>query len=148
MSDRWSKCMSGPISTAATTQVGFVGSAAAGRIHVYDWLFGHVGAADDTVIHNYIARYTAIPTAAASGGEPIALDMAAASHGTTSMYASTTGTVANCLIAVPTNQRASHRWVAAPDGELVIPSTTLNGIVYYAVGTITTNMLTTFHWVS
>ena len=141
-------CASGPIHSAATSGVGVIGSVAAGRIHVYDWLFGHVGAADDNVIANQVSRFTtAVPTGSAV--TPIGLDLSAASHGTTTLSGSTGGTVTGCLISIPTNQRASHRWVAAPDGELVLPSTVNTGILYTAVhASLATNMQTTFHWVS
>jgi len=151
MSDRYAACFAGPVApNAASTQVAVIGSRGQGRAHLYDWLFGHVGAAADNVISNTLNRFTAIPTGPAAV-VPVALDMAAGTHGVTCYQNATTGTVtaSSCLISIATNQRASHRWVAAPDGELVIPATDASGIYYHAGhASLATNQETTFHWTS
>jgi len=149
MSDRFAAAMSGPVSPiAATTNVCYIKSLVTGRLHLYDWLFGHGGPADDNVISNRLLRFTADP-AGTTGVAPSPLDLAAGSAGATCFQNSTGGTLAAVLITIPTNQRASHRWVAAPDGELVIPNTATSGVVYHAShATLSTDMSTTFHWVA
>lgn len=58
-----------------------------------------------------------------------------------------TKTANSSLMNVALNQRATYRWVAVPDGELVIPAATDNWIGLESIasgGTPNTNV--TFHW--
>ena len=145
MSDRFAMCCSGPVHSAATSGVGLLAADISHRVHIYDWLFGHGGAAADAVISNQLQRFTAVPTG--TQVTPIALDLAAGTAAQNATQSSTGGTYSGCLITIPTNQRASHRWVAAPDGELVIPATASNGIAYTAMeASLSTNMHATFHF--
>lgn len=146
MSGRYAACGAGAIAGTPGTTVMYVAAATTHRVKLYDWLFGTSAAADDNTIINTLERFTAVPT---GGSEvtPVALDPADGGVLSSCTQNATTGTISGCLLAIPTNQRASHRWVAAPDGELVVPASNFNGITYRAVhGSITHNMQTTFHW--
>lgn len=145
MSGRFSVAGAGPVSSDPGLTVLSVAANTTHRVHVYDWLFGTSAAADDNTIINKLERFTATPTGSAA--TPVALDLAEPASISPCVQAGTTGTISGVLLAIPTNQRASHRWVAAPDGELVIPATAASGIAYRAVhASFSSNMYSTFHF--
>lgn len=102
------------------------------RARVYDWTLGCSAApADNTFLH-IAQRCTTAPTATAL--TPNALDPADSLAST--IVANNVVTVDGTLTAnaflfnKALNQRATFRWVAAPYGELLIPATASNGIMF------------------
>jgi len=86
-----------------------------------------------TPADNYIEFDVSRQTAAGSGGTtatPNALDPTKRAAGTVA-YCNATGegtvTANSSVLYIPTNQRASYRWVAVPGAELIIPATNLAG---------------------
>ena len=58
-----------------------------------------------------------------------------------------TKTANSALLSVGLNQRATFRWVAAPNGEMVIPATTDNWVGVESIGHGgTPNINVTMHW--
>jgi hypothetical protein len=56
-------------------------------------------------------------------------------------------TASSELLQIAHNQRATFRWVAQPDGELVIPATTAAGLALMSiVASATANYAWTTHW--
>ena len=115
--------------TANTTQIGVAVANTGVRGRIYDFLVGSVATPADNAAEFYIARFTASGTA--TGMVPVALDPAdpsALSTGLVNNSAEPTYTAGANLLKFAHNQRATFRWVAAPQSELVIPNTLNNGI--------------------
>jgi hypothetical protein len=119
--------------TAATTQVGLVQPTAASgvavlRAQIYDLMVSSVATPADNAGEYFIQRITtagtstAVTPAALNSGDPVANTVCGQNYTAEPTY--TANTV--CL-RFATNQRATFRWVAAPESELVGPATTANG---------------------
>lgn len=122
--------------TAATTLLGLT-SAATIRPRVYDLILGSDATPADNAAEYVLQRYTVAGTATAV--TPQALDPADPA----SLAASTTGeahsveptyTANAILLQWAQNQRATFRWVAAPNGEIVLPATAANGVGIQVIG--------------
>ncbi len=102
-----------------------------GRVSLYDILIGASVAPADQAAHFAIKRFTAVGTEG-SGFTPAPLDPADvasnADGGVGTFSVEPTYTAAKELLGISLNQRASNRWIAAPDGELIIPATANNGL--------------------
>jgi len=112
-------------------------------------MFGSSATPDDNAISNYIQRHTAPAGTGGTAITPTPLDPAESASVTASSQSVTGGTytAGAVLLSIPTNQRASHRWVAAPDGEIVTPATASNGIGYVADHASHTGVMgSTMHW--
>lgn len=113
--------------TAATTQLGLVGTSAV-RPQIFDILVSSVATPADNAGEYFVQRITTTGTstgvtpAALDSGDPAATCPAGANHSAEPTY--TANTV--CL-RFATNQRATFRWVAAPESELKGPATASNG---------------------
>lgn len=118
--------------------------AAAVRPKWYDFILGSDATPADVATEFSIAR----TTAAGTGGtglteEPLdPLTVAASATGIGGTF-SGEPTYGNRLMNVALNQRATFRWVAAPEGELVTTATAANGIACRSIasgGTPNVNM--------
>lgn len=113
--------------TAGTTQVG-VTSAATIRPWIYDLVCGSDATPADNAAEYVLQRDTAAGTSTAF--TPVALDpaspasLAAAGQ---NHSAEPTYTAAGLLLNWAQNQRATFRWVAAPESEIIFPATAANG---------------------
>ncbi len=132
--------------TTSTTvpQWSLVG-AATFRIQLYDILVG----ADATPADNYaefsLKRNTSNGTAG-STFTPIALDPgdpASLATFITNQNGTPTLTASSEMLGITLNQRATFRWVAVPDGEIIVPATAANGLSLMAVGS---NATGTYNW--
>lgn len=103
------------------------------RISVYEFVFGTDGTPADQAMTYDVSRETAAGTRTSI--TPTKLDPAdgaflgAAGANTTSEG---TVTAASSLWGAGINQRATHRWVAFPGGELIVPATDANGLCFRA----------------
>lgn len=96
------------------------------RVKLYDMLLGSEAAPGDAAIQYQMQRGTA--TGTGTGVTPRQVDP---SEGTITpgftakenMTVQGTLTAGEFPLTLPLNQRASFRWVAPPDGEIVIPAT-------------------------
>lgn len=99
------------------------------RARLYDMVVGSEATPADAALLWTVQRCTAAGTS--TGVTPQNLDPASA---TTEFDAGENHTIeptytagAN-MLNIPTNQRATFRWVAAPGGEIIIPATASNGL--------------------
>jgi hypothetical protein len=124
---------------SASYDVGSLIAAASGmrRFKVFDWLFGSDASPDDSAFLWEIGRQTSTAT---GGSAPalVALDpgdtLASTVVGNQAPSANGTHTASTVLLSIPLNRRATFRWVAAQDSELVAPATASNGF-YFATPT-------------
>ena len=113
--------------TAATTQVGMT-SAATIRPKIYDLICGSDATPADNAAEYNLQRHTAAGTSTAftpvalDPADPTSLAAAGQNHSVEPTY-----TAAALLLEWAQNQRATFRWVAAPNSELVLPATAANG---------------------
>lgn len=122
------------ISTTSTnkTMLTLVSTAAI-RATIYDFTVGTEGTTADTSYVYTVMRHTAAGTGGAAY-TPVALDPGDPASTATSVSGSTAITVeptytaaSNLFGPMGIHQKATYRWVAAPGGELVAPSTAAAG---------------------
>ena len=120
--------------TASVQGVGTLTAAAASprRAKVYDWTIGCGASPADNAFIHVAQRLTAVATGTSK--TPNSLDPADTLASTIvaldTITVDGTYTAGAFLANKPLNQRATFRWVAAPYGEMIIPATSNNGIVF------------------
>jgi hypothetical protein len=124
--------------TSGYTSAGSVRVVTAGdkRPRVYDFIISQSGTPADNSISWRVQRHTA--TGAYTGVAATPLDPADGSvmaTGFENASAEPTYTAGSELWENAINERASYRWVAAPGGDLIIPSTASNGIGFQVLST-------------
>lgn len=124
--------------TSSYTSAGSVRVVTTGdqRPRIYDFVISQSGTPADNAIGWRVRRHTA--TGAYTGVDSTQLDPAdggAAATGFENATAEPTYTAGTELWDNYINERASYRWVAAPGGDLVIPSTASNGIGFEVIST-------------
>jgi len=136
--------------TSTTAPMWAVYGAATFRLALYDLLHG----ADATPADNYgefnLVRATTLGTTSATftpqaldPGDPAALG----SFVTTWSLQPTVGAATTGVLQWTQNSRAAFRWVAVPDGEIIIAATAAAGLACMPVGSNTaTTYQTTIHW--
>lgn len=103
------------------------------RIKVHEFVFGTDGTPADNAMTWDVSRTTAVGTGATGVVMPLdAADSAFLGTSTINHTAEPTVTANSSLWSAGMNQRATHRWVAYPGQELVVPATTLNGLAFRA----------------
>jgi len=103
------------------------------RIRIHEYVFGTDGTPADNAMTWDVSRTTAAGTGTAGVVVPLdAADSAFLGVATINYTAEPTVTANSSLWASGMNQRATHRWVAYPGQELVIPATNLAGIAFRA----------------
>lgn len=103
------------------------------RALLADFTIGTTGVPADNVMEYDISRITALGTGTAATLNPNdPLTRAAGSVLTLNHTAEPTVTAASSLFYIGWNQRASYRWVADPDGELILPAVNLAGLAMRA----------------
>jgi hypothetical protein len=121
--------------TASTTQLGLTSTAAI-QPKLYDLLISSPATPASRVGQYQLKRYTAAGTSTATTpqalgvNQPAATGIGGANHSVEPTY--TAGAI---LLQVSVNQQATWRWVAAPDGEIVLPSTAANGVGFFTAST-------------
>ena len=137
--------------TATTTTaktMAIVTATAAIRPAIYDYIVGAAGTPADNVMQYALQRFTAAGTTTAKVPNPLdSADAAAVAVCGVDASIEPTKTAATINVVIPANQRASFRWVAAPDSEFRAPATAANGIgvsAFHASSTVATEA--TMHW--
>lgn len=103
------------------------------RAFIFEFVFGTDGTPADNVMSYDVSRTTAVGTATAVTPNPLqGADGAAATVANANHTSEPTVTANSSLWAAGINQRATHRWVAFPGQELVLPATNLAGIAFRA----------------
>ena len=130
MANRRNYLVQGTRNVASASQTwGVLTSTSAVRPNVYDIIFGSSATPADNAILWTGQRITAAGTSTAytpvplDPGDPAATAVAGINHTVEPTY-----TANAFLIRVALNQRATHRWIADPDGPLRMPATASNGI--------------------
>ncbi len=104
------------------------------RAKVYDFTIGSDGTPADVALNYAAQRFTASGTGTAVTPRPLDLDAPAALLTAEEDHsAEPTYTADLILWNIAANQRATYRWVAAPDGELMIPATADAGIGWFVI---------------
>ena len=119
----------GAMATTVKTIISVISTAAI-KPYIYDWTLGTIGTPADNVMTVSISRLTNM-TAGTSCTTVTADPLEPGDAGSTSTLGgawTTEPTVGVTLFSVGQNQRATYRWVAAPGGELICPSTANAGI--------------------
>ena len=115
--------------TAKTIAVVGTVTATLGRPAIYDYIVGASGTPADNAMRYALQRFTAAGTTTAKTANPLdSADMAAQATCGVDASIEPTLTAATINVVIAANQRASFRWVAAPDGEIRGPATNANGI--------------------
>jgi hypothetical protein len=95
----------------------------------YDVILGSEASPADNPFLWILQRCTTAGTSTAVTPQPLdPADAATETDAGENHTAEPTYTANQILLAVPLNQRATFRWVAAPGSELVAPATASNGI--------------------
>jgi len=119
------------------------------RGRIYDILVGSDAAPADVATEFNVIRGTV--SGAGTALTEVALDSAAPSaqlSGEGGTFTGQTKTANTTMLEIALNQRATFRWVAAPDGEIVVPATSDNWVGLESIGSGgTPNINATFHWV-
>ena len=144
--------------TAITAVDGATGTDAVGELQgiatergwVYDALFSQGGAAGDGTIRWELNRAVTSATGAAAVENGLDPDGPAAELlSEEEITVGPTVTVDTQMLDFDLNQRASFRWVASPDGEIIVPATAAAGIMITASnqGAVYTGIARcTLHW--
>ena len=119
------------------------------RAWIYDIVVGSDATPADAAAEFNMIRGTVSGAGTAVTGRPLDPGNPAAvmlPEGGT--FTGQTKTANSDMLQIPLNQRATFRWVAAPDSELVIPATSDNwvGLECIAVSTGTPNINASVHW--
>jgi hypothetical protein len=102
------------------------------RGKLYDLIFGSEATPADAIFLWEVNRCTGVPTGTSVTPSPLdTADAAATSEVLENVTVIGTGGVT--MMAIPLNQRATFRWVAAPGSELVFPATDNNGFGFLPV---------------
>lgn len=119
------------------------------RLRVYDITSGSDATPADNAATFAFQRSTAnfgtpsaVTPVALDPGDPASLALFSAPGGT-----APTLTASAFVLQWAQNQRATFRWIAAPDGELVVPATASNGLALMCrVATAAVNYVWSVHW--
>lgn len=129
MSDRYVASGAQTVTGTPGDSVLGVAGVATDRGRIYDLIFGAGGTPADNVLEWLARRFSAAGTSTAvtptslDPDAPAANMIAGENHTVEPTY-----TADSEVLHFDLNQRATFRWVAAPNGELVIPATAANGI--------------------
>lgn len=126
------------VNSAGKTILGLTGATTI-RPRIYDLLIGCSDTPSDQAIKWFMQRSTAAGTStsvtptALDPGDPAATSSAGQNHSVEPTY--TAGAI---LFHLALNQRATHRWIADPNGPIVVPATANNGAGLYPVNSAAT----------
>lgn len=119
------------------------------RARIYDIIIGSDTVPADVATKFNIIRGTVSGTPTTTV-VPRALDPgdpASLMSGRIGTFSGQTKTATSSLLNISLNQRAAFRWVATPDGEIVIPATTDNWVGLESIGSGgVPNITVTFSW--
>jgi len=119
----------GTITAAATKTIVAITGGTTVRPAVYDLVLSNFATPADNSAQWQVRRSTAAGTSTAvtpsplDSGDPASTTVAGQTHTVEPTY-----TASVFLLDVAVNQRATFRWVAAPNSEFVVPATASNGI--------------------
>lgn len=112
------------------------------RGRVLDYMVGSITTPADSAFDHELYRTSTAGTGAANTPSPLDPADTAAVNDSSDTY-TVDPTIGVLLLRVPLNQRATYRWVAAPDCGLVFPATASNGITGGVASATTTDFSAT-----
>jgi hypothetical protein len=119
------------ITTTFKTLINLSAGATPRRIKLHEFVFGTDGTPADNAMTWDVSRTTAVGTGTTGNVVPIDVaDAAFSGVSTINQTVEPTFTANTSQWAAGMNQRATHRWVAYPGQELVIPATTAAGLAF------------------
>ena len=133
MADRYSSDGSQTITTTPGATALSIAGVTTTRAKVYDFTVGSEGTPADVALNYTCIRFTASGTGGAVVPEPLDADAPASlltvedNHTIEPTYVTD-----DILWRIAANQRATYRWVAAPDSELMVPATADAGMGWAA----------------
>ena len=131
--------------TSTTIGVGSIEAPGASmrRAWLYDFVFGSAAAAADNTFEFEVNRTTTAATGTAVTPNPLDLaDAACVTLAKSNNTVQGTNTGGSVPLSASLNQRATFRWLAPPDGKLIIPATANAG---FSINTPTSTGLTDAH---
>ncbi len=136
MADRYSATGANTLTTTPGDTVLAIEGVTTIRAHIYDLAWGSIGTPADNVIQWLVRRATALGTPDSvvvaqplDDAAPTALTQAGEDHSAEPTYAA-----GSEIIDIGLNQRASWRWVAAPEGEIVLEASATAAIGITPIG--------------
>lgn len=117
--------------TTTAKTIAVVGTVTATLIRpaIYDIIVGASGTPADNVLRYGLQRFSAAGTTTAKTAAPLDTgDVASLATCGVDASIEPTKTAAFIMLEIPANQRATFRWVSAPDGEIKGPATNANGL--------------------
>ncbi len=136
--------------TSITVAVGSIEAPAASmrRILIYDLIFGSAASPNDNVFEFELNRSTTASTGSAVTPTPLDItDAACVALAKSNNTVQGTNTASAILLSIALNQRNTIRWVAPPEGKLIIPATANAGICFNtptALNTVDAHIHTSF----
>lgn len=119
------------------------------RAAIYDLIFGSEATPADNAFLWEVNRSTAAATGTSVTPNPLdSADAACVTLTKENLTIQGTNTAGSVPLAIPLNQRATFRWVAAPGGELIVPATANAGYHFNtptAIGTPAATMTVNFN---
>ncbi len=150
MADRYAAAGSQDVTiTPGDSVLGVVGVTTI-RGRIYDMMWGSIGTPADNEVQWLVRRSTDLGTEGSAvvgqpldDGAPTALTLASTNYSVEPAMAA-----GSEIIDIGLNQRASWRWVAAPEGEIVMTADAAVAIVITPIGPASVGVVTaTAHWV-
>ena len=136
----------GQSTNTAGTTILLLASTAAIKPEIYDLVCGSDATPADNAAEYVLQRATATGTATTvtarplDPDDPVAVGVGGENHTVEPTY-----TADVILLQWAQNQRLTFRWVAAPNGEIILPATASNGggvqVITVAGSTVNTNMM-------
>jgi pyridoxal biosynthesis lyase PdxS len=121
------------LTTTFKTLINLSSSATVRRIKVHEFVFGTDGTPADNAMTWDVSSTSAIGTGTSGVITKLdPADAAALSVSTINHTVEPTVTANSSLWSAGMNQRATHRWVAYPGQELVVPATSAAGLAFRA----------------
>lgn len=153
MGDRYAVGLEQP---SVSTVVGATGTDACGellgttavRARIYDLLFGHgTSPTGDAIFRWEVMRATTSATGTAAVENSLDIDAPTAEIlSEENITVGPTVTANSALLDFDLNQRATFRWVAAPNGEILIPASATGAVFFNASAASVLIARITAHW--
>ncbi len=122
-----------PLTTPGATMISLNGVTTT-RGRVYDFTVGSDATPADVALQFVAQRFTASGTGTPETPRPLDFDAPAGLLTAESNHTIEPTYTADLLLwRIAANQRATYRWVAAPDGELMVPASADSGIGWTAI---------------
>lgn len=148
MADRYAATGAQTVTATPGDTVLAITGASTIRGRIFDLAWGSIATPADNVIQWLVRRATALGTSTSvtsqklDSAAPTGLTLAGENHTTEPTFAA-----GSELIDIGLNQRASWRWVAVPEGEIVVPASATAAVGITPIGSGGGDVSATAMWV-